>query len=58
MADRKGIRGTCDGAMMGLVVEEGLGKGLANEREKTEVKVDRLEGIVEVRKSFLGPGFV
>ena len=58
MADRKGLRGTCEGAMMGLVVEEGLRKGLANEREETKVKVDRLEGVVEVRESFLGPRFV
>ena len=58
MADRKGLRGTCDGAMMGLVVEEGLRKGLANEREETEIEVDRREGVVEVRESFLGPRFV
>ena len=45
MADRNGLRGTCEGAMMGLVVEEGLRKGLTNEREETEVKVDRLEGV-------------
>ena len=58
MADRNGLRGTCEGAMMGLIVEEGLRKGLANEREKTEIEVDRLEGVVEVRESFLGPRFV
>ena len=58
MADRKGLRGTCEGAMMGLVVEEGLRKGLANKRKETEIEVDRLEGVVEVRERFLGPRFV
>ena len=58
MADRKGLRGTCDGAMMGLVVEEGLRKGLANEREETEIEVDRREGVVKVREGFLGPRLV
>ena len=58
MADRKGLRGTCDGAMMGLVVEERLRKGLANEREKTEVEIDRLEGVVKMGEGFFGPRFV
>ena len=58
MADRKGLRGTCDGAMVGLVVEEGLRKGLANEREETEIKVDRRERVVEVGEGFLGPRLV
>ena len=58
MADRKGLRGTCEGAMVGLVVEEGLRKGLANEREKTEIEVDRLEGVVKMGEGFFGPRFV
>ena len=58
MADRKGLRGTCDGAMVGLVVEEGLRKGLANEREEPEVEVDRCEGVVEMGECFLSPRFV
>ena len=58
MADRKGLRGTCEGAMMGLIVEERLGKGLANEREKTEIEIDRLKGVVKVGEGFLGPRFV
>ena len=58
MADRNGLRGTCEGAMMGLIVEERLRKGLANEREKPEIEVDRLEGVVEMGEGFLGPRFV
>ena len=58
MADRKGLRGTCDGAMMGLVIKERLRKGLANEREETEIKVDRREGVVKVGEGFFGPRFV
>ena len=55
MADRNGLRGTCEGAMMGLVVEERLRKGLANEREETEIEIDRLEGVVKMGEGFLGP---
>ena len=58
MADRNVLRGTCEGAMMGLVVEEGLRKSLANEGEETEIEVDRLEGVVKVREGFLGPRLV
>ena len=58
MADRKGLRGTCEGAMVGLVVEERLRKGLANEREETEVEVDRLERVVKMGEGFLGPRLV
>ena len=55
MADRNGLRGTCEGAMMGLIVEERLRKGLANEREETEVEIDRLERVVKMGEGFLGP---
>ena len=58
MADRKGLSGTCEGAMMGLIVEERLRKGLTNEREKTEIEVDRLEGVVKMGEGFFGPRFV
>ena len=58
MADRSGLRGTCEGAMVGLIIEEGLRKGLANEREKPEIEIDRLEGVVKVGEGFLGPRLV
>ena len=48
MADRNGLRGTCEGAMMGLVVEEGLAKSLTLEREEAEVEIDRGEGVVKI----------
>ena len=58
MADRNGLRGTCEGAMMGLVVEERLAKNLTLEREEPEIEVDRNEGVVEMGECFLSPRFV
>ena len=40
MADRKGLRGTCEGAMMGSVIEEGFAENLTLKREKAEVEID------------------